>query len=129
MRELVDLPVEECLRLLGQQYLGRLAFLRDGVPELLPVNYLFHEGSVVFRTDRGGLLDQVHGATVAFEVDEVDAGWQSGWSVVVHGKAQEVWDPDELERARELPLRPWAAGDRVHYVRVLPRAITGRRIA
>lgn len=125
---LEDLSVDECLELLERSYLGRLAFVRDGVPQMLPVNYRFHEGSVVFRTGYGTLLDTVHLSRVAFEIDALDPATHSGWSVVVHGKAQEVTDPAELERLRELPLRPWAPGARDHYVRILGSAITGRRI-
>jgi len=39
-----------------------------------------------------------------------------------------VTEPDELARLRELPLRPWAPGARDHYARILPAALTGRRI-
>lgn len=124
---LEELSVDECLDLLERSYLGRLAFVRDGVPQLLPVNYRFHEGSVVFRTAYGALLDTVHLSRVAFEIDTLDPATHSGWSVVVHGKAEEVTDPAELERLRELPLRPWAPGRRDHYVRILASAITGRR--
>jgi hypothetical protein len=34
-----------------------------------------------------------------------------------------------LARARELPLYPWAPGAKDRYVRILPRVLTGRRIA
>lgn len=126
--EVVELPVEACLDLLGQHHLGRVAFLRDGAPELLPVNYVLHEGTVVFRTGDGGLLAQTHRADVAFQVDHVDPGWGTGWSVVVRGKAEEVWQIAELNRLRQLELRPWAPGERAHYVGIAPRAIVGRRI-
>jgi len=46
----------------------------------------------------------------------------------VHGKAEEIWQPEELEHARNLLLRPWALGERSHYVRILSSAISGRRI-
>lgn len=124
----IELPVEECLDLLGQHHLGRVAFLRDGAPELLPVNYVLHEGSVVFRTDYGVLLVQTDRADVAFEVDHVDPGWRTGWSVVVRGKAEEVWQPTELDRLRQLELQPWAPGERAHHMRIAPRSISGRRI-
>ena len=42
--------------------------------------------------------------------------------------AEEIWRGDELTIMRELPLRPWAPGNRDHYVRILSTAITGRRI-
>ena len=47
---------------------------------------------------------------------------------MVRGEAVEVTDPAELERLRELPLYPWAPGAKSRYVRILPSALTGRRI-
>ena len=127
-RTLTELSVDECLRLLEQRYVGRLACVRDGVPLLQPVNYVLHEGSIIVRLDYGALLDEIHGAPAAFEVDDIDPAYHSGWSVVLQGRAEEVWQPHELEVLRQLPLRPWAPGDRDHYVRIQPRSISGRRI-
>jgi hypothetical protein len=41
----------------------------------------------------------------------------------------EVTDTAELARLRRLPLHPWAPGAKAHYVRILPAALTGRRIS
>lgn len=128
-RRLEPLDVDECLRLLGTRYLGRIAYIKDQRPEILPVNYRLHEGAIVIRTTYGALLDACHLATVAFEVDEDDLTDRSGWSVVVQGRAEEIWHEGDLERARELPLRPWAPQPRDHYLRILPGRITGRRIS
>lgn len=128
-RRLETISVDECLGLLAGRHVGRIAFVEDGEPKVLPVNYRFHQGAVVFRTDYGALLDAVHLSPVAFEVDTIDPDHHTGWSVVVHGKAVEAWRPEELDELRQLPLRPWAPGTRGHYVRVLPKAITGRRIS
>lgn len=38
-------------------------------------------------------------------------------------------DPDELARARRLPLQPFVAGRKARYVRVRPATVSGRRIA
>ena len=127
-RELRAITVEECLVLLGAKNLGRLAFMRDRLPEVLPVNYLLHEGAVIFRSDYGGKVDELVGAQVAFEIDEVDPRHRSGWSVVVTGRAEEIWQPDELIKIRHLPLRPWAPGEREHWMRIWPGSLTGRRI-
>jgi uncharacterized protein len=125
-----ELTDAECRRLLGERHLGRLALVDADGPVILPVNYAFAAGTVVFRTDPGGKLDAVAGgAAVAFEVDAVDEGSRTGWSVVVRGRAAEVSDPAELERVRPLPLYPWAPGAKARYVGVRPASITGRRIA
>lgn len=128
-RRLEPLEIDECLRLLDSRYVGRIAFVDGGLPQVLPLNYRFHEGAIVFRTDYGALLDAVHRSDVAFEVDAIDPDYHTGWSVVVHGRAEEVWRPEDLAGLRALPLRPWAPGSRDHYVRILPGRITGRRIS
>jgi len=128
-RSIARLDVDECLALLGHRVVGRVAFICGDGPVIVPVNYLLDEGTVVFRTTYGTTLDTIgSGARVAFEVDAIDEATHSGWSVVVAGKAEEIWRPEELERARNLPLQPWAPGDRAHYVRILPSSISGRRI-
>lgn len=123
-----ELSVEECFDLLQMRAVGRLAYIDEGKPRILPLNFDVHQGSVVFRIGYGELLDTIHNNEVEFEVDDVDPESNQGWSVIVHGVAEEIWRPEELELARELALRPWAPGDRDHYVRILSSAITGRRI-
>ena len=128
---LVELAVGECHALLGDHHLGRLAFLdRAGVmPMIIPVNYLFHDERVVFRTDPGSkLLAALHGTPVAFEVDGADEQQQLGWSVVVRGFLKQVTDPDERDRLSVTPLVTWAPGAKDHYVLIEPRLVTGRRI-
>ena len=127
------LTLEECEHLLQTHptRVGRIAVADDGRrPTILPVNYALDEGAVVFRTAEGTkFAAAVRGAFVAFEVDEVDAAWQEGWSVLVRGQAERVTDEDELARLRTLPLQPWARGIREHYVRIRPESVTGRRLS
>ena len=70
----------------------------------------------------------VNKAFVAFEVDWVEPTWQTGWSVVVHGQAHLVTDPDELVRMRRLPLLPWAEGEKSNFVNIRSTLISGRRL-
>ena len=128
---LTVLTVDECMQLLTTHLprIGRVSFIVDRRPVILPVNYVFSQGSVVFRTDPGAKLsaaaDSQH---IAFEVDEIDTTWREGWSVLVQGRAELVTDPVELDRLRQLPLRPWGPGDKASYVQILPAEISGRRI-
>lgn len=124
-----ELSVDECFDLLGTRALGRLAYVEDGQAQLLPLNYALHQGSVVFRTGYGALLDTIHKQPVVFEVDGADPDTRTGWSVIVRGIAEEIWRTEELEIVHQLPLRPWAPGDRDHFLRILSTAITGRRIS
>jgi uncharacterized protein len=124
-----ELTDAECRGLLAERHLGRLAVPDFGGPVIFPVNYVFDQDLVVFRTDPGSKLDAATELeSVAFEVDAVDEATRTGWSVVVRGTLAEITDPDDLARLRDLPLYPWAPGEKSRYVRVRPRTITGRRI-
>jgi uncharacterized protein len=124
-----ELCKSECFELLAREHLGRVGVVDDRGPIVFPVNFVLDRHMVVLRTDEGTKLDAaIRGNRVAFEIDGADAAAGTGWSVVVRGEAVEVTDPAELARLRELPLRPWAPGAKTHYVRILPAALTGRRI-
>ena len=124
------LTKQECFELLAGQQLGRVVLVDDRGPLALPVNFVVDQHSVLFRTDEGTKLAVAsRGARVAFEIDAIDAATRTGWSVLVRGEAVEVTDPAELARVRRLPLSPWAPGPKDRYVRILPAALTGRRIA
>jgi hypothetical protein len=89
------------------------------------VNYVVSEKAVVVRTapdtelGREGITQEV-----AFEVDDLDPGTRSGWSVLVRGRRR--LDP---EAYGETP-RPdvWAAGSRWLVLRIEARTISGRRL-
>jgi hypothetical protein len=61
---------------------------RDG-PQILPVTYACHDGTIIFRTSPHGVLSElVRPTDVALEIDELDQERRHGWSVVVPGRAQ-----------------------------------------
>jgi uncharacterized protein len=128
-RQVRDLTRAECFELLAVGQLGRVAVTDDRGPVVFPVNYVLDRHTVVFRTEPGTKLHAAsRGSRVCFEADGTDEVARTGWSVIVRGEVTEVTDPAELARLRELPPRPWAPGARNHYVRILPAALTGRRI-
>ncbi|HET6809430.1 MAG TPA: pyridoxamine 5'-phosphate oxidase family protein [Acidimicrobiales bacterium] len=120
----------ECRQLLGSRHFGRLGVVNDEGPLILPVNYVFDQGRVAIRTDPGTKLDAASLSSVAFEVDEVDEGSHTGWSVLVRGIGHEVTEALDVvsEAVRRLPVEPWAPGQKAHWIRVDPRTITGRRL-
>ena len=66
---------------------------------------------------------------LAFEIDHVDYEDHTGWSVVAVGTGEVVEDPAELGDAGPFwNPKPWAAGNRVLYVRMRWTGLTGRRI-
>ena len=126
---LTVLSREECLRLLATAHIGRVGLSAAALPVVLPVNFAFDGTDVVIRTAAGTKLDAaLRNAVVAFEVDEIDPVYHAGWSVMVTGMARELRTPDELERARALPLRPWAPGARDSYIAIPVQLVSGRRI-
>lgn len=119
---------DQCQQVLEDTYVGRLAYVQAGRPLILPVNYVYTGEVIVFRTGTGLLGDVIHDANVAFEIDGYDVLDHTGWSVVVQGLAEEVWQRREIDVLRQLPLRPWAPGERERWMRITPTVITGRRI-
>jgi nitroimidazol reductase NimA-like FMN-containing flavoprotein (pyridoxamine 5'-phosphate oxidase superfamily) len=128
---LVLLGRDECVALLRQGRIGRLAIVLGDQPHVFPLNYAAdEEGVIVFRTAELTLATEVALAKVAFEVDEIDVERQQGWSVAVHGYGRDIGDaidPDSA-RLRRLPVRPWAPGRRDRWFKVMPTEITGRRL-
>jgi nitroimidazol reductase NimA-like FMN-containing flavoprotein (pyridoxamine 5'-phosphate oxidase superfamily) len=133
--ELEQLDEAECLRLLSPGGIGRIAYSgRSGVT-VLPVNYQFHQGTVVFRTAQDSPLDEdlrtgiAHAEyKVAFEVDDVDLDVREGWSVLIQGSAHHVDSESERASVLEAGVEPWPGGEREHFIRIVPTQITGRRI-
>lgn len=119
----------ECLRLLGEAVLGRVAVTADALPSVLPVTFKVVGDRILFRASPGTKLDAAtRNAVVAFEVDEFGAAAHTGWSVLVRGVASEVTDPDDLEAVQRLELPRWAPspGDRI--VAVSIELVSGRRV-
>ncbi|MFI7416272.1 pyridoxamine 5'-phosphate oxidase family protein [Nonomuraea sp. NPDC049684] len=128
------LDPEECLRLVAPGGIGRIAFNGSHGPTVLPVNYRLHEGAVVFRTSRGGPMDQdlrtgLEGVDImiGFQVDRIDEVRKEGWSVLIQGPAHHVPE-DEVAKLADAGVTPWAGGERQLYIRVVPHQVTGRRI-
>lgn len=119
----------ECLLAARSRSIGRVAVTVDALPAIFPVNFAFLDDDVLFRTSTGTkLAAAVRGSVVAFEVDDADAMSHTGWSVLIVGRAETLTRPDELARARTVPLQPWAPGDRGHFVRIRSELVSGRRL-
>jgi len=130
--EMLDLPREECLRLLASHSFGRLAVsMGERAPVLHPVNYLFDEPSqsVVFRTAVGsGFHALLRSAEATFEIDGTEDLARTGWSVIMSGVTDEVTNPNEISRLNGLDLDSWAPGHNAHWMRIRALTVSGRRI-
>jgi nitroimidazol reductase NimA-like FMN-containing flavoprotein (pyridoxamine 5'-phosphate oxidase superfamily) len=120
------LSVSECWELLSSAALGRLVTSVDGRPEIFPVNFAVQNRTVLFRTAEGTkLVSTAINNEVLFEADAFDAA--QGWSVIVKGTTRSLRSDEEIEEAERAQLVPWVATPKVHYVRVLPVSVSGRR--
>jgi nitroimidazol reductase NimA-like FMN-containing flavoprotein (pyridoxamine 5'-phosphate oxidase superfamily) len=120
------LSVSESWNLLASVALGRLVTTGQGQPEIFPVNFVVQRRTVLFRTAEGTKL--VSAATnnrVLFEADDHNVA--EGWSVIVNGMARMLHTDEEIQEAERAQLLPWTATLKLHWVRVLPVSVTGRR--
>jgi uncharacterized protein len=127
---LVVLSFAECLELVTEATVGRIAFFLGGEVEVLPVNYTLDGTAIAFRTAMGSKLGAaVQHATVTFEIDEYDEGEATGWSVLIKGQAEVVSDADTLERLERTGLAPYVTSvPHPEWVLIHPNTVTGRRI-
>lgn len=124
------LSVDECWKYLQSSYIGRLAVINGGVPEIFPLNYVAVERSLVFRTAPGTKLRSLLAATpIAFETDGLNIYATEVWSVVVKGIPAPISE-DEVNLELAGPGRaPWEPGVKEHLIQIQPTSVTGRRFA
>jgi uncharacterized protein len=101
----------QCFDLIEAHHLGRIAWQAADRPQILPVTYALHEGSVYFRTLPEGILAELAQPT----------------SVVLHGRTSTVREPEELaDLWASDALVPWASGNRTLFIRIRPERVAGR---
>lgn len=121
---------DECLRLLARATLGRIGVSSGALPTVVPVNFCLDGDRILVRTGEGSKLDAAtRNAVVAFEVDDFDPMYHSGWSVVVTGVARPVADPGELAALERAPLTRWAPRGDGTVIAISTDMVSGRRIA
>lgn len=114
------------LDLLSQRNFGRLAFAVAGEPDIVPINFLVHDGKVYFRTSEGSkLLGITVNSRVALETDVVSGEHAS--SVIAHGNARELVTDAELEFAESLGLPSWVPTVKNHIVEITLDDVSARR--
>ncbi len=123
---LETLEREDCQRRLAEGGVGRVALRGQDAPEIRPVNFVLRDDRIVIRTGDGIILAAARQSEAAsFEIDGIDPLEHTGWSVVVVGKLGELAsDEDNLE----LPVRPWASGQKDRFVGLSLDRVSGIRI-
>ena len=124
---IVVLTSDESWELLDTQRLGRLVVSIQGRIEVYPVNFITHEGKILFRTAEGSkLVELTIFPDVAFQVDHVAA--ESAWSVLVRGTARRLTTSSEILEADKLQLHSWVPTPKYNYVEIAPGEVSGRRV-
>lgn len=124
------LDLDECVERLDRTPVGRIAFVSAGDLVVFPVNHAVDGMSVVFRTQFGSKMEvATSSGHVAYEIDSYDPAAETGWSVVVKGRAELVYDEADTARYDALDLHSWAdPAGRGQWVRIRPDEVTGREI-
>ncbi len=118
------LSPEECRQLLRGHRMGRVSWASAAGIQVLPVSYAVSDDRIVLRTATGSMLaGLVEPQQVGFEIDDLDAETQTGWSVLVQGTS------GPGEHLEGLLTEPWAPGERLVVVAITPSAYSGRAIA
>lgn len=124
------LSFDECMQLLAAAQVGRVALVADGEIVVLPVNHVVDGQDPVFLTARGSKLSSAEQENIAaFEADHFDEATRTGWSVLVTGHAEAVYEEAEIERLSRRGLHSWgSAPGRLVWVRIRALSVSGRRI-
>ncbi len=90
--DMKDLNNEECLKLLSDNYIGRIAFISGGSPEILPITYYYdpESHSILTYSGEGGKIQAMRkNGDVSFQVDDITAlnKWKS---VLLYGEYEEL---------------------------------------
>ena len=127
MQALETLSTKECWELLGTQVVGRVAYTERALPRILPVNYVLVDRHLLLRVSAEGLARSLDRQVVAFEVDESERLWHSGWSVVVIGTARWLTSAGDVTRGVNVPAS-WAGPDHQTLMSITVGDIRGRRL-
>ena len=127
--KIVELDRAESLELLAAKKVGRIGFLAEQGPVVLPMNYVLDGDHIIVRTVAFGVvarsaIDQ----KVAFEVDDVDDFLEAGWSVLVTGAGTLLTD-DQLQQLKSGGSPdPWAEGPRTLFFSIACDQVSDRRL-
>ena len=123
-----SLRKDDCLELLASRQVGRICFTDTSGPMVMPVNYRVVADRILIAVSPfGEIARHAVDNPVAFEIDETDDYTETGWSVVVRGKATRE-QYDELPDDRDDWPRPWVEGTRSLILGITPALISGRRL-
>ncbi len=99
-----NLNQKECVELLSNNYIGRLAFIVGKTPYIIPITYYYYDqgdNSIISYSLEGHKIDAMRkNQSVSVEVDEIES--ISRWkSVLVHGQFEELKGIDAKSQLHE----------------------------
>ncbi len=87
-----DLSKKECLELLQNNYVGRIAYSASGNSEIVPITYFYdpeHDAIISYSGPGSKISAMRDNNEVAFQVDEI-ASLERWKSVMLHGEYEEL---------------------------------------
>ena len=142
MIEVEDLSESEVIEILNRVGFGHLACCRDNRPYVVPVHYVYDDGTIFIYTTEGKKFEIIkENPNVCLQIEDVTDN-QHWTSVIVDGVAEQIKHGPEHDRALELivavnpTLTPavsirwmddWVRENIEVVYRVTPTATSGRR--
>lgn len=128
--DLQELDPDECWELLASVAVARVGLAVEGRIDVLPVNHTVVGRHAAWLSGAGTKLGVAAAEQpVALEADSIDADGRKGWSVLVHGTARIVTEPDLEQQLHDSEVTPWVAPDRrTIWIEVADPVISGRRV-
>jgi nitroimidazol reductase NimA-like FMN-containing flavoprotein (pyridoxamine 5'-phosphate oxidase superfamily) len=124
------LDAAACWTLLRRQSVGRIAYVVDGRPMIVPVNFAVIDDRIVFRSDPGDKVSEIPLRQVCIEADGSD-DVNHVWSVIVSGLARDVTTAlnTEYEEMRHTLIPTFAPLHDPHWIAIDVESISGRRLS
>jgi hypothetical protein len=118
-----------CWNLLPDTGVGRLAWAEpDGRIVVVPVNFGRDARSVVVRTGDTALLDAARDRRrCGFQVEDLEPGLRSGWTVLIDATLVEVQDEEFADRLARL-VDPWLREPRPFVLLLQVHGVAGRSL-
>lgn len=126
--DLDELSEGTSMGLIATRTVGRLAYIEDDAPHIVPINYRVHDDTVFIRSLPGHKLAAAsRHDRVCLEIDEIDERRRGGWSVVAHGTLELIEDPSVLAAAWDDAPDPWIGSTEHRWLRLVIDHVTGRQ--
>lgn len=129
-RTFTHLDADDCWRLVGGHGIGRVVFTGDTYTQVVPTTYDALNGTAYFRAPTfGELARRVDGRIASLQVDDIDRGTFTGWSVLMTGIAHRVDDPAVVASLWALG-RPhaWFPGKQTQWIALPVDTVRGQLI-